>query len=71
MRNRNRNRNRHRLRCGRVILTKDGKVKKLALNKGGGSRFCDWCPDDLTFNKVRRRLIQFFNLGNIKKHQFL
>ncbi|CAF3253926.1 unnamed protein product [Rotaria sp. Silwood2] len=55
-----------RFRCGRLALTKDGIVKKLALEDGGGSRFCNWDPIDMDFDSVHRSLIDIFKLGDSK-----
>jgi len=54
-----------RFRCGRLILTKDGTIKKLELEDGGGSRFCDWDPIDIGFDDIHCRLIDIFNLGKM------
>jgi len=59
-----------RIRCGRVILTKDGEIKKLSLKKGGGSRFCEWPYKYMNFDYVRERLIKIFNLSNLIKINF-
>ncbi|CAF3182032.1 unnamed protein product, partial [Rotaria sp. Silwood2] len=56
-----------RFRCGRLTLTKDGIVKKLALENGGGSRFCNWDPIDMDFDSVHRSLIDIFKLGDSKR----
>ncbi len=53
-----------RFRCGRAILTNDGKIKKLSLAKGGGCRYCDWFDNNMNFDDVRHSLINIFNLGN-------
>lgn len=54
-----------RFRCGRVILTKDDKVKKVDLENGGGSRYCKWYYKWMNFEDVRRQLIKIFNLGKL------
>jgi hypothetical protein len=54
-----------RFRCGRLTLTKNGEVKKVDLGNGGGSRFCEWSDNDMTFNDIHNRLINIFNLGNL------
>jgi hypothetical protein len=51
-------------RCGRAVLTKKGTVKKLDLEKGGGSRYIDWYNKFMNFDDVRDYLINLYNLGN-------
>ncbi|CAF3384090.1 unnamed protein product [Rotaria sp. Silwood2] len=53
-----------RFRCGRLTITKDGKIKKLELEDGGGSRFCQWDPIDMDFNSIHHRLIDIFKLDS-------
>ncbi|UJR20025.1 hypothetical protein I4U23_023159 [Adineta vaga] len=55
-------------RCGRLLLTRDGRVKKLDLGNGGGTRTCDWTDDYMTFDDVHRQLLTVFSFIN-KKHQ--
>ncbi|CAF2910595.1 unnamed protein product [Rotaria sp. Silwood2] len=55
-----------RIRCGRLALTKDGVIKKLELEDGGGSRYCNWDPIDMDFDTVHRRLVDIFQLGESK-----
>ena len=57
-------------RCGLLMRTKAGKVKKLDLESGGGSRFCDWNDKDMTLNDVHRLLLNIFKLGNLTKINF-
>ncbi|CAF4941649.1 unnamed protein product, partial [Rotaria sp. Silwood1] len=47
--------------------TKDGKVKKLDLENGGGSRLCDWFNKDMTLNDIYRLILNIFKLGNLTK----
>ncbi|CAF1291078.1 unnamed protein product [Rotaria sp. Silwood1] len=56
-----------RFRCGLLMLTKDGKVKKLDLENGGGSRLCDWFNKDMTLNDIYRLILNIFKLGNLTK----
>jgi hypothetical protein len=56
-----------RFRCGRLMITKNGKLKKLTLLNGGGSRYCDWDSDNMTFNDVHYRLLNIFDLRKIIK----
>ena len=57
-------------RCGRLMLTKDGKLIKLDLGNGGGSRHCDWHHKDMDFDDVHSRLINIFNLSKITNINF-
>jgi hypothetical protein len=56
-----------RFRCGRLILTKDGTIKKLGLEEGGGTRWCAWDNNDMDFNNVHYRLRDIFHLRKWKK----
>jgi hypothetical protein len=56
-----------RFRCGRLILTKDGTIKKLGLEEGGGTRWCTWDNNDMDFNNVHYRLRDIFHLRKWKK----
>ncbi|CAF4917895.1 unnamed protein product [Rotaria sp. Silwood1] len=47
--------------------TKDGKVKKLDLENGGGSRLCDWFNKDMSLNDIYRLIFNIFKLGNLTK----
>ncbi|CAF1495282.1 unnamed protein product [Rotaria sordida] len=55
-----------RFRCGHLVLTRDGTIKKLELEDGGGSRFCNWDPIDMDFNSIHRNLIDIFKLEGSK-----
>jgi hypothetical protein len=57
-------------RCGRIILTKDNKIKKLSLEKGGGSRSCKYFGRNMNFDDVRGELVRVFNIGNLIKINF-
>ncbi|CAF3649041.1 unnamed protein product, partial [Rotaria sp. Silwood2] len=47
-------------RCGLLIRTKDGKIKKLGLENGGGSRLCDWYNKDMTLNDIYLHILNIF-----------
>ncbi|CAF3282797.1 unnamed protein product [Rotaria sp. Silwood2] len=49
-------------RCGLLIRTKDGKIKKLGLENGGGSRLCDWYNKDMTLNDIYLHILNIFKL---------
>ncbi|CAF1068292.1 unnamed protein product [Rotaria sordida] len=53
-------------RGGRLTLTKDGTIRKLELENGGGTRFCTWDDNDMDFDTVHRRLLNIFNLNDSK-----
>ncbi|UJR17946.1 hypothetical protein I4U23_004845 [Adineta vaga] len=55
-------------RCGRLMLTKAGQIKKVDLGNGGGTRTCDESDDHMTFDDVHNQLLMVFSLEN-KKHQ--
>jgi hypothetical protein len=59
------------LRCGRLILTNDGIIKKLDLANGGGVRSCDWNRNDTTFNDIHYRLLDVFNLSKIRLNSLI
>lgn len=52
-------------RCGRLLQTSDGRIKKLDLGSGGGTRTCDWSDEQMTFDEVHDRLLTVFDLSNI------
>lgn len=54
-------------RCGRLMLTKDGEIKKIDLKHGGGTRSCDFFYN-ITFNDIHQRLINIYNLSNLIKN---
>jgi hypothetical protein len=56
-----------RFRCGRLMVTQDGKIKRLILKNGGGTRFCYWYPYNMTFGNVQYRLLRIFKLSKIRK----
>ena len=53
-----------RFRCGRAVVEKNGKVKKLDLEKGGGSRYIDWYNNFMNFDDLRDYLINLYDLSN-------
>ena len=55
-----------RFRCGRLILCKDGVIKKLDLEDGGGTRSCSWDHKDLDLNDVYNRVLSIFSLSKMK-----
>ena len=54
---------RKRFRCGRAVLSLDGKVKKLSLEQGGGSRYCLWYHSYMNFESVREELVRLYKLS--------
>ena len=50
-------------RCGRLLQTKDGRMKKLDLGNGGGTRTCDWTDDNMAFDEVHRLLLAVYSLS--------
>ncbi len=50
-------------RCGRLIRTNDGTIKKIELDDGGGSRYCTWDDKDMDFETVHHRLLNIFELS--------
>lgn len=54
-------------RCGRLTLTRDGNVRKLDLNKGGGTRVCEWNNKDMTLSDAHKLIRDIFKLGNLTK----
>lgn len=55
-------------RCGRLLQTSDGRIKKLDLGSGGGTRTCDWSDEQMTFDEVHDRLLTVFDLSD-QRHQ--
>ena len=53
-------------RCGRLILTKDGKIEIIDLKSGGGTRLCDWNNKDMRFNEAHDQLLIKFRLSKIE-----
>lgn len=49
--------------CGRLMLGKDGSVKKLHLHEGGGSRDCEISHIDMGFDEIHDRLRDLFLQG--------
>ncbi|CAF4824902.1 unnamed protein product [Rotaria sp. Silwood1] len=58
-------------RCGLLMRTKDGKIKKLDLENGGGSRLCDWYNKDITLNDVYLHILNIFKLGDTEHETLL
>jgi hypothetical protein len=55
--------------CGRLVINKDGVVKRLDLAYGGGTRDCTLSHIDMGFDEIHDRLRELFSLGNIKPIQ--
>jgi hypothetical protein len=53
-------------RCGRLLLTRDGRIKKLDLGNGGGTRTCDWPSDTMTLDDVHNELLTIFSYSKTK-----
>lgn len=56
------------IHCGRLVVNKDGQVKKLYLANGGGTRQCNWEHIDMDFDEIHEALRKLFGLG---KHTFV
>ena len=50
-------------RCGRLLLMRDGHLKKLDLGSGGGTRTCEWPNDLMTFDDVHQQLLNVFSFS--------
>ena len=55
--------------CGRLVVNKDGVVKRLNLAYGGGTRDCTISHIDMGFDEIHDRLREVFSLGKIKTIQ--
>ena len=55
-----------RYRCGLLHLPGNGKLKKVPLDEGGGSRSCDWNSASTTFDDVHEHLLNVFELSIAK-----
>ncbi|CAF1397438.1 unnamed protein product [Rotaria sordida] len=55
-----------RFRCGRLISTGNGVIKKVELEDGGGTRFCNWDPINMDFEDIHHRLLDIFRLDENK-----
>lgn len=51
--------------CGRVLMQKDGTVKKLSLAEGGGARDCFISHIDMGFDEIHDRLREIFGFSKI------
>ncbi|CAF4425611.1 unnamed protein product [Rotaria socialis] len=60
-----------RFRCGLLMLANDGKVKKLGLENGGGSRLCDWSDKSMTLKDVHHLIRNLFKLADIERETSL
>ena len=52
--------------CGRLMLGKDGSLKKLHLHEGGGSRDCEISHIDMGFDEIHDRLRDLFLRGRVE-----
>lgn len=50
--------------CGRLIINRDGLVKKLHLADGGGTRDCTISHIDVGFDEIHDRFREIFSLSN-------
>ncbi|CAF3690424.1 unnamed protein product [Adineta steineri] len=55
-----------RFRCGRLMFGRNGKVRKMNLARGGGTRFCEWNNTDMNFKDVHQSLLNIFNIQATK-----
>ncbi|CAF1475892.1 unnamed protein product [Adineta steineri] len=55
-----------RFRCGRLMFGRNGKVRKMNLARGGGTRFCEWNNSDMNFKDVHQSLLNIFNIQATK-----
>ncbi|CAF0982176.1 unnamed protein product [Adineta ricciae] len=58
-------------RCGRLLLTRDGRVKKVELGGGGGTRTCDCSDEQMTFDDVHNLLLTIYSLPDQKQQTVL
>ena len=49
--------------CGRLIINKDGAVKKIELANGGGTRDCTLSHIDIGFDEIHDILRELYELG--------
>ncbi len=54
--------------CGRLVLQKDGTVKKVVLVGGGGARDCCISHIDMGFDEIHDRLREIFLPSNKNKN---
>ncbi|CAM4766756.1 unnamed protein product [Rotaria magnacalcarata] len=53
------------------MLSNDGKVKKLDLENGGGSRLCDWSDKAMTLKDVHHLIRNIFKLADTERNTSL
>jgi hypothetical protein len=53
--------------CGRLVIKKNGDVKKLTAQRGGGIRYCEISHIDMGFEEIHDRLREIFLSGYIKE----
>ncbi|CAF4658675.1 unnamed protein product [Rotaria sp. Silwood1] len=51
---------RHKFRCGRLVLNRNGLVKKINLSHGGGIRDCKFSHIDIGFDEIHDKLRDIF-----------
>lgn len=51
--------------CGRLLMQKDGSVKKLGLADGGGARDCFISHIDMGFDEIHDRLREIFGFSKL------
>ncbi len=56
-----------RFRCGRLILKRNGELKKIRLDSDGGVRYCVCDYRNMNFYQIHNRLIKHFELSKIRK----
>ena len=54
---------RKQIHCGRLMINRDGTVKKVQLSDGGGTRHCSWDHIDMNFVELQESLCQVFGVG--------
>ena len=55
--------------CGRLLMQKDGSIKKLGLAEGGGARDCVINHIDMGFDEIHDRLKELFGLSEYNKQK--
>ena len=50
--------------CGRLLLNKNGSIKKLDLANDGGTRVCILDHIDMNFNEIHDLLRKLYSLGD-------
>jgi hypothetical protein len=55
------------VRCGRLLITRDGTIKEIDLEHGGGIRHCLLTHIDMGFEEIHDNLCDFYSIGNSYK----